>query len=546
MKKTLFSLSLIALFAFIWTNCTKTTDEIQSNDVVTQSNIKATSRSENIALTSPRVHFESDMLNFEDRDAFDEIANALEHLASDESFKQQFIASKGAGADDPESENYVEYAAFQAFEERFPSFISMRRKNQTASFNGTPEDELDNAVNSTALQTLLNWKRRIRIGSIIFQEVDQFHTLICFGNTPTVLDGIPDPFTPNLPPSVCMFDNRIEEDEERLRGLLLGECHLVALSYPISPNKFKLEAILTNGKGTTFPFTGTTILWEVHDATGALKFQTTSSSSTVNTPTFTANTKYPLTVTAKILSGGNCADVKTATTEISSATPDCSFTPKFSESAPGNYIFSLASFPSCCNLTCNWSFNVNGTITNMNGVPVGNTVPFNSGTCIASVCNFTVTVTLVNPGGCTATRTMTINRSCGTSSITNRELPFLYNSGSQKTISKLWIDNKLIWSHFGANQKSYKKRVGFFGVVHWDRENVTELSLQFSLGDRFIKDCNFENLNTNLFASPNWDVVEYSYDLKHNRVGVRPGEATCRYSLINNGLTFPNHTTLRF
>lgn len=535
MRKNLFFLFLMSFLALFLYNCSKTEDDaLPSNEIIK----KASARTDVFALTTDEVRIEDGVLIFATQEVFDAVVGSLTSLSEDEQFEAEFINSKGAEATDFESPNFVKNAAFQAFEERFEGYVSLRKAFQNEEFNGA-ENELRQDIQSPVLQTLMNAEKEVKIGDFIYKDIDAFHTFIVLDGNLRTLDELntPNPLTATLPKNVVLLDNRIEEDRATARGLTGSHCYTL-ISYNSEGNdKFGLYAHpVKDGKYVTTP-NMFTFIWKIYDKNGVEIFGDATLAYEIH-PTLPANTEYPITVKIHTI-GGECPDQFNQKV-IATGKPNCDFDINFNESSttPGSFSFFASPVigSTVVGGTFTWTFNQGGSITTL----VGQNVTFDA------TANFTVSVTQNTTSDCDVTRTLNMADVCGSHQDDRfQRTSFLNNTRRAECV--LWIDNKVFYNGFGAKQNFQRRK----NNGNFTSEKADALSLVFNPNDRFIKDCNtFQDLIDTPYNATNSDNVRcnFQYNATTGKpfVTARTGEVTCTFSAKENGVDFPNHTVLSF
>ena len=527
----------------IWTNCSKTQEDnlpISTNKGVAQA------RGENFAMTTNDVHLENGVLVFKDQDAFDKVSTALNELDQDEAFKSSFIASKGASALNDESPNFVINPAAQAFEERFSRYVSLRQKvyaADTRATEGNPAPKQD--IQSPILQTLMNEHKEIKIGDLIYKDIDEHHTFVVLDGNLGILNelrALPNALTSKLPPTVIRLDDRLEEDQATARGLLDHECYPVISWTSEGENKFALFVhVVKEGKYITAdPKLNPNWTWFVYDAKGNLVtgvLNTTAFQSSITLPDGTA---YPIKVKVEGVAG-LCPNFMSGTKEIATGTPNCATDVVFFENGFGSYDFTAtgAIGTNSGNAgTYTWTFTQGGVSTTLTGASVTFTPVLNG-------ASFTATVTRTTSFGCTVTTPLlTVSAPCGTHFPDNDPPVPTFISATRRARCVLWIDNKWFYHAFGAKQ--LYKRVKNNGNL--TSQNATAISFQFAVNDRFLKDCTtFQDLQDTPYSLPTTSEVRCEFKDNDAKFTVRAGDITCTYSVSETGVgAFPSHTVLRF
>ena len=531
--------------AIIWTNCSKTKDD---NLPTTESSNVAQARSENFALTTNEVSLENGTLVFRNQQVFDNVAASLNALDQDEAFKSNFIASRGASALDDESPNFVINPAAQAFEERFSGYVSLRKKiyaNEANATEGNPAPKQD--IQSPILQTLVNEHKEVKIGDLIYKDIDEHHTFVVLDGNLGVLNelrSLSNPFSTNLPEGVIVLDDRLERDQAIGRGLSSPLCNTIITVDQTIVNSFKIPA-KTKSNSEDVDAATLTYTWLIKDANGNTIYNLSKKGANKINPTLPLNTVYPVTVSLYV-TGGICGGHAAVPIDIASAgQPDCDFTFTFVESPiTVNLFYCYISSQSGANpvsSTYTWTFtNIDGTTKTL----VGNNVEFTP-KIVNGASNFTISVNGSNSIGCNITKTASVVLSpCGThpkdaTATTN-------HTSSRRSKCVLWVDNKWFYNGFGSKQLFERFKPTIFGGK-WVSEKADVISFVFMPTDRFIKGCYiFTDLPDAPYSLPSAAEVRCEYQENGYFFTVRPTEVTCTFSVTEDGVSFPNHTTLGF
>ena len=523
----------------IWTNCSKTQEDnlpISTNKGVAQA------RGENFAMTTNDVHLENGVLVFKDQDAFDKVSTALNELDQDEAFKSSFIASKGASALNDESPNFVINPAAQAFEERFSRYVSLRQKvyaADTRATEGNPAPKQD--IQSPILQTLMNEHKEIKIGDLIYKDIDEHHTFVVLDGNLGILNelrALPNALTSKLPPTVIRLDDRLEEDQATARGLLSPDCNAAIGMVLEGQDKFTFTAF-TYLDGKYLKDSKPDYTWYIYDKNGLY----VTGGNTMNEEislTVPPNTVYPISVQLAT-TPSFCNVTLNALKKIATGTPNCATDVFFSESVLGTYTFTaLAAIGTNSGNggTFVWTFTQGGVSTTLTGASVTFTPVLNG-------ASFTATVTRTTSFGCTVTTPLlTVSAPCGTHFPDNDPPVPTFISATRRARCVLWIDNKWFYHAFGAKQ--LYKRVKNNGNL--TSQNATAISFQFAVNDRFLKDCTtFQDLQDTPYSLPTTSEVRCEFKDNDAKFTVRAGDITCTYSVSETGVgAFPSHTVLRF
>ena len=538
-KKSFLLFALLAMGAIIWTNCSKTKDD---NLPTTENTNVAQARSDNFALTTNDVSLENGTLVFRNQQVFDNVAASLNVLDQDEAFKSNFIASKGESALDDESPNFVINPAAQAFEERFSGYASLRKKVYTDDANATtttPAPTQD--IQSPILQTLLNDQKEVKIGDLIYKDIDEHHTFVVLDGNLGVLNelrSLSNPLTSTIPRNVIRLDDRLEDDQATARGLLGPDCYAAIGMVSEGQDKFSFTAFTyLDGKylKDDKPF----YTWYIYDKNGlyVTGANTTNDQTSI---TVSPNTAYPISVQL-VTTPSFCNVTLNAFKKIATGTPNCATDIVFFENGFGSYDFTAigaVGTNSGNTGTYTWSFTQGGVPTTLTGASVTFTPVLNG-------ASFTATVTRTTAFGCTVTTPLlTVAAPCGTHFDDRERTTPNFPGTTRRTKCVLWIDNKLFYHAFGAKQ--LYKRVKNNGNL--TSQNATAISFQFAVNDRFLKDCTtFQDLQDTPYSLPSTSEVRCEFKDNNAKFTVRAGDVTCTYSVSETGVgTFPNHTVLRF
>ncbi len=495
--------------------------------------------SNTFALTTNAVTYANGLLIFQNKSTFDAVMASLGSLDTSTTFRTWYLSQKDSTAADPDSPDYVEYPALQAFEERFPGYHSLRKQIKAAEYSfyesgGNPGDFEAGDIESPLLQTVLSTDKAVKIGDIIFRDIDAHHSLVILDgnlNTLTAIRNTNDVWTPALPANVVRLDDRVEEDQEFGDGLFKIEC-TGEIGYEVTgTHSFKLECFVYSLEGIRQ--NNLNVTWEIKNNDGVIIF--TGTGLTVY-PVQLNNAVYPLTVRATA-SNAECNTVILRNV-IGSSNADCNFVPDFIED-PNNLglldFFIASPSNTCCGTIFNWSVRTSnqtysGTTTGVQKFRVN----FGSGDVEA-----VVTVTMINPAGCTATQTFGIRKRCVDWPKKERVIPYTLGPSVRRGIATLWVDNKWFYHSFGSSLRTYLRK-DIFGFEKWRPNSVTFISFAFRPGSRIILQCDFYfSLSPIPFTALRRDRAGYEYTSYLKKVSARTGEVTCDYIFIDGSFTSP-------
>ncbi len=137
------------------------------------------------AITTTDVWEENGYLAFKDYETYTNVINSLQDLTSNDDFFNNAIIELGfdpfdESDDDFESENPV----LQLFENRFPSFNSLRLQQEMAELNflegegNTPEDFVEHFWVDPYLRTVVNENLEIKIGDYFIKQFDEYKAVV--------------------------------------------------------------------------------------------------------------------------------------------------------------------------------------------------------------------------------------------------------------------------------------------------------------------------------------------------------------------------------
>ena len=528
--------------AIIWTNCSKTKDD---NLPTTESSNVAQARSENFALTTNEVSLENGTLVFRNQQVFDNVAASLNALDQDEAFKSNFTASRGASALDDESPNFVINPAAQAFEERFSGYVSLRKKiyaNEANATEGNPAPKQD--IQSPILQTLVNEHKEVKIGDLIYKDIDEHYTFVVLDGNLGVLNelrSLSNPLTSTIPRNVIRLDDRLEDDQATARGLLGPDCYAAIGMVSEGQDKFAFTAFTYLG-GKYLKDDKPFYTWYIYDKNGLYVTGGNTANEEISL-TVPPNTAYPISVQL-ITTPSFCNVTLNAFKKIATGTPNCATDVVFFENGFGSYDFTAigAIGTNSGNAgTYTWTFTQGSKTTTATGAST-TFVPDKNG------LSFTATVVRTTSFGCSVTTSVTVAAPCGTHWPDKEAITVLTSNRRAKCV--LWIDNKTFYHAFGSKQLFERLRTNFWGTK-WVSENADAISFIFMPNDRFIKDCAaFTDLPNSAYAPLNTNEVRCEFKdnsaINPTFFTVRAGEVTCTYSVTEDGVAFPNHTVLGF
>lgn len=542
MKKTPFIFALFVLL-IVWAGCSKKLDDLESEKSTT---FAAQNRSSNaFALTTNDVNQANGMLVFKDKTTFDAVAESLLELNSDSAFRAEYIASIGPSALDPESPNFVSDPAMQAFEARFGGYHPLRekiREEENAFYDTHSENDIfdEGDIHSGVLRTLMNRNKEIKIGDLIFKDIDEHHSFVILDGDFSTLNTIrswSDIWRSDLPRNVVRLDDRLQNDQEIGNALFENGCS-GSIGYEVTGNTtFTVECyVFYNGN----VIKNVDVYWTVKDKNGQILLNTTGVKADIqNVP----SSAYPITLVASV-TGGPCQPF-TVDRVINRENADCTFTPDFTEDPLnlGSLDFFIASQPPCCNSVFYWT--VKTSTQTYTGTTSGNSrfhVNVGSGTL-----QMVVTVTMVNQAGCSATKQFVVDKDCSNSYDKSGQV--MYSTSPlpiRKVVARLWIDNKLFYNAFGSKMES-KQWFNQFPIYFWRHVPIPLHSFIFRSGSRLSVDCETQFFLTRLPIRSTAASIN-SYEIKFNGVDItgRTSEVTCDYTITDFGTTLVNIITLSF
>ena len=310
------SISLLLCSVMFFMACQKDKFETEIKQEVPKALLSATTREGN-PFTDSRIHLVDGMLKFDDYKAFNDTHEALKELASNSELNNATLIETGYNPDtdlDEELAVIPSHPVLQAFAHRF-GLRSEEQKEEVAfkahlQTEAKIEDFRGSPVYSPILQSMLNDKREVKIGTFILKFIDENHTALIYNNNMEVLsrvrntevgrlrDGFDLYIIDLLDPTKTM-DELFTGSEEAGTRELTGICDVKFDANFVSGNIYSFEN-QSIGKACLL----NTYEWDFGDGTPTFI-------GNGNPPNHNFNTnKYPYTVTLTKICGGQCEGVK--------------------------------------------------------------------------------------------------------------------------------------------------------------------------------------------------------------------------------------------
>ena len=456
MKKSLFLILGLITGSVIWTNCSKSNEDLQ----VTKSNSTLASGREGSIdpFNTTKVRLNEGMLDFDNYRTYKEIYQNLRAIAKNPQAEQNAYQQLGYVMDSDVESNITDQPVLEKFERQF-NYISARKVEENQFFNflregGDPANFRGSFLFNDFLKSMLNQNNEVKIGSRIFKFLDEKNVAIIFNSDFNALQTVRNTPINQLKDfyNVLIWNKYDPEDasldlfEKDTQGNPIEFAVFCSISF-----------VIKSVSGSTFTFENTSqteagfpcgYTWDFGDGT----------------PTFVGDNPPPhtyaagkLPATVKLFAKGKqCGCDKMAfslnISENSGNVPPCNSDFKV-EIKNGNVVdvIGLSSAP---NTTFTWNFGDGGNGTGKTSQHVYSA---------SGVSTFTIKLTVAGPSGnCTTTKT--VSAGCGHKNAKDGDYQNNDDANGKKwrLAANIWCQDNVFGTEIGSSSKSFKRLAGIW------------------------------------------------------------------------------------
>ena len=476
MKKSLFLILGLITASVIWTNCSKSNEDLQ----VTKSNSTLASGREGSIdpFNTTKVRLNQGMLDFDNYRTYKEIYQNLRAIAKNPEAEQNAYQQLGYVTDSDVESNITDQPVLEKFEKQL-NYVSARKVEENEFFNflrqgGDPANFKGSFLYNTFLKSLLNQNNEVKIGSRIFKYIDDTKVVIIFNSDFSALQTVRNTPVVELHDSYNVHIWRKYAENE-------SEFELFERDAEGTPRELssicKVGFVVKNKVGSTFTFQNTSITegtcevtWDFGDGTPSL----TGTPLTVISPVHTyAFGKLPATVKFTV-TGKDCSCNKKSfsftITENSTFDPPCD--PDFDGKLSNGNVLDVTAPFNAPGSTFTWDFGDGGTGSGKTSQHVYSSNGLNT---------YPVTLKVSGPTGeCFKTRFLSAG--CGRKNAHKDDYKNEEIDGKKwRLAANIWCQNDVLGEEIGSSSKSFKRSAGI-----WWQKKADKLWVSIE-GDYFEK-----------------------------------------------------------
>lgn len=458
MKKSLILILGLITFTLIWTNCSKSNEDIQADK---QKNTFASSRENPIdPFNTTKVRLSQGMLEFDNYRTYKEIYQNLRTISKNPQAEQNAYQELGYVMDLESQSNITDQPILEKFENQF-NYLSARKVEENQFFNflsqgGNPSNFQGSFLFNDFLKSLLNQNNEVKIGSRIFKFLDEKNVAIILNSDFDALQTVRNTPINQLKDFYNVLIWNKYDPEDASLDLFEKDTNGSPLEFSVLCGgvAFSIKSV----SGSTFTFENTTqseslcgFTWDFGDGTPVF--------NGTNPPPHTyAAGKLPATVKLSA-KGKQCGCDKMAfslgVNENSGNIPPCNA--DFTIEVKNGNVVDVTGLSSAPNTTFSWNFGDGGS---------GNGKTSQHVYSATGVNTFTITLTVTGLSG-TCNKTKTVSAGCGFRNAKKSKQEDKDISGRKwRLAANIWCDNSILGTEVGSSSKCFRR----WGGIWWQKK----------------------------------------------------------------------------